>query len=111
MRSIWGLIILFLLINVNLKKIMYDSVNKRDYPFLVFKTLSSTVTQIINSYSSRYIPLTIIGVVNNLSPMITVLLAFIFLGERLRVLDLIFLGLLAAGIFTVVLGAKKTANP
>jgi drug/metabolite transporter (DMT)-like permease len=43
--------------------------------------------------------------------MITVLLAFIFLGERLRVLDLIFLGLLAAGIFTVVLGAKKTANP
>ena len=111
MRSFWGLIILLMLINVNFKKIMYDSVNKQDYPFLAFKTFSSTLTQIINSFASKYIPLTIIGVVNNLSPMVTVLFAFIFLGERLRVLDLIFLGLLAAGIFTVVLGASKTANP
>lgn len=28
MRSFWGLIILLMLINVNFKKIMYDSVNK-----------------------------------------------------------------------------------
>ena len=111
MRSFWGLIILMMLINVNFKKIMYDSVKKQDYPFLAFKTFSSTLTQIINSFSSKYIPLTIIGVVNNLSPLVTVLLAFIFLGERLRVLDLVFLGMLAAGIFTIVLGASKTANP
>ena len=111
MRSFWSLLILLLLINFNFKKVMYDSVNKSDYPFLLFKTFSSTLIQIINMFSSKYIPLTIIGVVNNLSPMVTVLLAFLFLGERLRVLDLVLLGLLAAGIFTIVLGASKTANP
>lgn len=90
---------------------MYDSVNKKDYPLLALRTFCSTLTQVINSYSSKYIPITIIGIVNNLSPMVTVLLAFIFLNERLRAIDLVFLVLLAAGIFTVVLGQKSSLDP
>ena len=65
----------------------------------------------INTFASKYIPLTIIGVVNNLSPLCTVLLAYIFLGERLKIVEIVFLGLLAAGIFTIVLGEKATLNP
>lgn len=111
MRSFWSLTILLLLINVNFKKIMFGSVNNNDYPFIAFRTASSTMAQIINSYANKYIPLTVIGVVNNLAPMCTVLLAYIFLGERLKVIEIIFLGLLAAGIFAVVLGSKQSSNP
>ena len=111
MRSTWSLSILLLMINVRVKKIMVDSVRKDDYPYLAFRSLSSTFTQIINTFSSKYIPLTIIGVVNNLSPLIVVLMAFIFLGERLKVIEIVFLGFLAAGIFVTVIGAKPTTNP
>jgi len=111
MRSAWSLVLLILLINFNFKKIMVDSVKKNDYPYLTFRTLSSTLTQVINTFASKYIPLTIIGVTNNLSPLCTVVLAYIFLGERLKMLEIVFLGLLAAGIFTIVLGASKTSNP
>ncbi len=109
-RSTFSLIILLVLINVNLKAIMYDSVNKKDYPFIAFRTAASTMTQTINSYANKYIPLTIIGVVNNLSPAFTVLLAYIFLGERLKVIELVFFALLTAGVFLIVIGAKKSSN-
>jgi drug/metabolite transporter (DMT)-like permease len=50
-------------------------------------------------------------VVNNLSPLACVLLAFIFLKERLKPVEIIFLLLIAAGIIDIVLGASKTQNP
>jgi drug/metabolite transporter (DMT)-like permease len=46
-------------------------------------------------------------VVNNLSPLACVLLAFIFLKERLKPVEIIFLLLIAAGIIDIVLGASK----
>ena len=89
MRSTWSLSILLLMINVRVKKIMVDSVRKDDYPYLAFRSLSSTFTQIINTFSSKYIPLTIIGVVNNLSPLIVVLMAFIFLTKDKTKIDFV----------------------
>ena len=44
MRSTWSLALLLLMINLSFKKIMIDSVNKKDYPFLAFRTISSTLT-------------------------------------------------------------------
>ena len=44
MRSTWALGILLIMININFKKIIIDSVKKNDYPFLIFRTFSSTLT-------------------------------------------------------------------
>jgi len=66
---------------------------------------------LINLFCTKVIPLTIIGVINNLSPLACVILAFIFLKEKLKPVEIIFLLLIAAGIIEIVLGASKTQNP
>lgn len=85
---------------------MFANVKKNDYPFLAYRTLANSLNQIILTFSSQYIPIIIIGVVNNLAPIITVLLAYVFLNERLKIFELVFLILLVGGVYTIVLGAN-----
>jgi len=57
------------------------------------------------------LPLGIVGVVNNMAPVVTVILAYIFLHEKLGLADVIFLGLSLVGCITIVLGAKPPSDP
>ena len=62
-------------------------------------------TNIINFSISKFIPLTIISIFNNLSPIIVVVLAFLILKEVIRKFDVFMIALSLVGIFGVVFGA------
>lgn len=97
--------------NTSIKQILHEGVSGIDYPYVFFKSYQASLTNAVNLYCTRVIPLTIIGVVNGLSPIACVILAFIFLKERLKKIEVIFLFLIAAGIIDVICGASKTLNP
>ena len=61
------------------------------------------MTNIINYSVTKYIPLTIISIVNNLSPIIVCVLAFLILKEQIRRFDVIMMLLTLVGIFGVIL--------
>lgn len=72
-----------------------------------FRCAQGTITNVINFTCTKYIPISIIGIVNNLVPVITVILSYFFLGERLKLIEIIFLLLSVGGILTIIIGGVK----
>jgi len=63
-------------------------------------------TNIINYSVTKYIPLTIISIVNNLSPIIVCVLAFLILKEQIRAFDILMMLLTLGGIFGTIFTAE-----
>ena len=68
-----------------------------------FRSLQGSLTNVINFTNAKYLPMTIIAIVNNLSPLIAVVLAYLILKEKLRLFEIVMLILTLAGIFVVVI--------
>lgn len=111
LRSTWATIIMMFMINTNAKKILYDGVGKGDIFPIAFRSVQSTIFNIINFMATAVIPLVIIGVINNMSPLCCVVLCYFFLGEKLSKGELILLFLILGCIIDVVVEAPdSTAN-
>ena len=94
----------FILLNRNFYKITVKDVHRTNVPPLAFRSIQGTIVNVINFACSKSLPLSIIGIVNNMAPVVTVGLAYIFLGERLKLLEMIFLMLSVGGILTIIIG-------
>ena len=56
----------------------------------------------INYIVIKFLPLTLIAIVNNMSPLITVVLAYFFLKEKLKLFEIVMIILTVGGVFTVI---------
>jgi drug/metabolite transporter (DMT)-like permease len=61
------------------------------------------MTNIINYSVTKYLPLTLIAIVNNMGPLITVILAFFLLKERIKGFEILMICLTVGGVLIVVL--------
>ena len=68
------------------------------------------MTNIINFLVTKFIPLTIISIINNLSPVVVVVLAFLILKEVIRKFDILMIALTLVGIFGVIFGGSNTTG-
>ena len=110
MRSVFGIALMVGEVNIHLKRDTYDSVTRDQVGSLIFKTFTGTMTNIINYSVTKFIPLTIISIVNNLSPIIVVVLAFLILKEVIRKFDIVMILLTLVGIFGVIFGGSNTTG-
>ena len=92
-----------------MKKAVWDGVDRKSVCPLVFRSFQGTMTNIINYSVTKYIPLTLIAIVNNMSPLICVILAFFILKERIKGFEILMIILTVGGIFIVVL--LRTLTP
>ena len=110
MRSAMAIVLLIGSVNVNLKRDTWDCVTKDGVGSLIGKTFTGTTTNIIGYALPKYLPLTLISVVNNLSPIIVVTLAYLILKERLKKFEWLMLALTITGIFVYVIGGSSEAD-
>ena len=110
LRSVWATLLVFSIINVNAKKILYDDVDRVNVAPLTFRSIQGSIGSMINFASAKQIPLATIGVVNNLSPICCSLLAVCILGERLTQNQTIFLLLTTLGVIIVILGKPSESS-
>lgn len=68
------------------------------------------MTNIINYSVTKFLPLTMIAIVNNLGPPITVLMAFIVLKERIKKFEMLMILMTVAGILIVVIFGQNDPN-
>ena len=61
---------------------------------------------IINYSVTKALPLTLIAVVNNMGPLITLVLAFFILKERIKRFEIMMLCLTVGGVLVVILFAQ-----
>jgi drug/metabolite transporter (DMT)-like permease len=110
LRSIWSTIFLSLLANKNLKNIAYDSIPRSAMPTLAFRCCQGAFTNTVNYVAAKYLPLGIVGVINNMAPAVTVTLAFFFLREKLFCVDLTFLAAALTGCIAIVVGGSSSGG-
>ena len=102
MRSIFALSTQLIMVNKNLKKAVWDGVDKKSSGPLIYRSVQGSITNIINYSVTKYLPLTIIAIVNNMSPVMTVILAFFILKEKIKRFEMVMLFLTVAGVLEVV---------
>lgn len=107
MRSAFALVCQVIYVNKDLKKAVWDDVNRTNVGPLIVRSTQGSVTNIINYSVTKYLPLTMIAIVNNLGPPITVLVAFIVLKERVKKFEILMLTLTVIGIMIVVVGGAS----
>jgi len=103
MRSCFAIVFQVIYVNKNLKKAVWDDVDRKSAGPLIFRSIQGSATNIINYSVTKYLPLTIIAIVNNMGPMLTVILAYFILKERLRLFDVVMLVLTIGGVLLVVI--------
>jgi drug/metabolite transporter (DMT)-like permease len=69
--------------------------------------MQNSFSLLVNYYALRFFPLTTVAMVMNLSPMITVFLAFFILGERITRSQLIVLVLAFSAVSIMILGGDQ----
>lgn len=106
MRSLFALVCQAIYVNKELKKAVWDDINRSNVGPLIVRSSQGAVTNIINYSVTKYLPLTMIAIVNNLGPPVTVLMAFIVLKERVKKFEILMIALTVAGILTVVVGGE-----
>jgi len=110
-RSIWVIVLTIVYYNCNLKKYTYDTVKGQSKKALTFRTLQSSLSNIIKNWAPKYIPLTIISIIGNLGPMVTVVLAFFLLKEKLKKVELwVMLATLVCIVVVIVAGTDQTVE-
>lgn len=102
MRSAFALLMQVIVVNKSLKPAVWDGVDRASVGPLVFRSMQGTLTNIINYSVTKYLPLTLIAIVNNMGPLIAVILAFFILKERLKCFELLMICLTVVGVFIVV---------
>ena len=90
-------------LNCGLKKAVWDGIKGPNIKALTFRTTQGAMTQIISYYCVKFLPLTIIAVTANLAPIITVVIAFLVLKEKVKNFEIIIMILSLAAIIVFVL--------
>ena len=74
----------------------------------MLRTASGSLTSIINFTVTKFLSLTLIAVVNNMGPPITIVFCYVFLKEKIPCFEAILLSITIAGIMTyAVAGAAE----
>lgn len=69
------------------------------------RSTQGSVTNIINYSVTKYLSLTFIAIVNNLTPPLTMVVAFCVLKEKIKRFEIIMIVLTVAAIMTTVIGS------
>ena len=109
MRSAFALAFQVIWVNKELKSAVWDGVDRKSVPPLIFRSIQGTATNIINYSVTKFLPLTLIAIVNNMGPLVTVVLAFFILKERIKTFEIVMILLTVGGVLTVVIGESPDA--
>ncbi len=107
MPCLFGITCQVIQLNLGLKKAVYDGINKTNVVPLIIRTTQGVLSNLINTAVTKFLPLTIIGVVSNLAPVIVVIAAFFLLKEKLKVFEIVIILLTVACVILVVVGGDE----
>ena len=103
-RSVFAIIVLILVINRNLKNVMFDSVPEGSRKLLAIRIMLGIVGISIMLHITKWFSLLTITVVNGLNPVLTMLIGVFYLKESITKTDVACTLLSFLGVFLITLG-------
>lgn len=104
-KALISVAILIIVLNKNLKYIMYDRVDPDAYWALAFKTCQSTASIFISYTAMKYFSVSTVGVVCSLTPLIACMLAALILKEKLTWWTIVSVCIVLCCVMMVIFGA------
>ena len=103
-RGIIATIFGFLYVNKDIKLAMWDGVPEGNTFLLIQRIMCNCLSVIINFTVIKYMSLIYVGVAQNLSPLLIVVMSYFCLGERINKQDLVLLFVTFVGVVIVIYG-------
>jgi len=88
-RGFSAVLVLLLYMGRDTKKHLVQNVNVDNFPPLAFRIFQGIFSQFIRYYSMTFFSLSMIGVIQKLAPVFTVVLAYTILSEKLTALEIL----------------------
>ena len=105
MKALLSVCLLILVLNKNLKYVMYDCIDPDSKWALAFKSSQTCISIFISYNAMKYFTVSTTGVVCSLVPLIACILAALILKEKLTVYTIVSVLIVLACIITIILGA------
>lgn len=105
MKALISIAVLILVLNRNLKYIMWDRVDPDAYGALGFKTVQSTCSIFISYNAMKYFSVSMVAVVCSLTPLIACVLAWLILKEKLTLWTILSVAFVVSCVMFVIFGA------
>lgn len=107
-RGLIQLVLLAILINKDVKYILYGCIDRKYIPSLIMRVFMGNLTFFLMTISLKYLPLLVTSIVVNSANLMTVLLGAMILGERITKAEMACLFVAFLGVY--VLFSEKTSN-
>lgn len=105
-RSALAVLILIVVLNKNLKNIVYDNFPSESKKHMFMRLVTGCFGILTMNFVVKYFNLSTIAVIINLNPIFTMLLGYLLLKENVTRMDIVCLFLTFGAVLLVILGMK-----
>jgi drug/metabolite transporter (DMT)-like permease len=102
------MIILAFYLNKNIKHVMYDSIDAASVPPLATRVITGNFAIFVNFMAVKYFKLTVVAMVINTAPIVTMVLAGPILGEKTTISQVVSLLFAFGGIILMIMGGENS---
>ena len=105
-RSSLSVLLLFSYHNTHLKYILYDSVDRGSVPPLISRMITGNFGIFIVVMAAKYFTLTVVAMVINCAPFVSLFLAGPILGEKITISQVAVVAIAFSGLALMILGGN-----
>lgn len=98
--------LVLLMINRNIKKTLWDPIELKTLPSLIFRCLQGGISVYISFSSINFFNVSTVGIVCSLKPIIACLLGVTMLGEKMSLKDVVCMSAVFIAVFLVIFGSE-----
>ena len=96
-----------MIVNKNIKKVVWDDVPRKYVWGLALRSIQATLQILIMFTVIKYLSLVFVGMAQNLTPLVTIIMSYFATGERLKLIDLILIFVTFVGVSCITVGIVK----
>lgn len=94
------------MVNVNVKKTLWDPVDRATLPALAFRCIQGGASVYISFSSTNFFNVSTVGIVCSLKPIIACLLGVMILRESMTIKDVVMMSGVFIAVFLVIFGSE-----
>lgn len=104
LRSAVATLLCVIIVNKNLKFAMYDSIEKNQAKNLTLRCLAAGMINTLELTIVKYLSMVFQGVARNLTPIATMILSALWIGEKFNNIDILFMIVSLIGVIAITIG-------
>ena len=107
-RSVIGIMVMIVWQNVGLKKAVWDGIKRDQVSPLIFRSIQGATNQTILYGTTKYLLLTVIAIIESMQPLVTVVMAYLILKEKMKRFEVIIMILSVTAIILFSVFGSET---